>query len=228
MKSVAMLPLVLVAVAGIGCGGAARPPVAAPSQPAAGGAVPAAHYAALFAPDTRWTYQVVSESSMSDPGDPKADKDGMVKERTTSTITCHVAEVRAWKRGVASRVECDAPLNPNDDPLAGVWVADPRGLFHPDEDLPAAGADLPLADARLVIAAAPRAGKDEKKGTGDEEGFGESTEIAQKDGAWCVTYASWGGDESYETLCFAASGIVKGGSGWAGGSVHDTTFELVR
>jgi len=126
-----------------------------------------------------------------------------------------------------SRVECDGAVIPNNEPIAGDWVADARGLFHVDE-LPADGADPDLADSRLVIAAEPKVGKEEKKGTGDEEGFGEATEVAQKDGAWCVTYASWGGDESYDTLCFGADGVVKGAGGWSGGSTHDTTFELVR
>jgi hypothetical protein len=205
----------------VGCGAPAR----APEAPKAA-AVPAPHYAALFQAGKAWTYHVVSTNQMYEPGDPKADKDGMVKEQVESTVRCEVAETRAWAKGVMSRIACDKPLVDKEDPFLGGLVADARGLWLVDE-LPAAGAEPDLADARLVIAAAPTAGKTERKGTGDEEGFGESTEIVEKDGAWCVTYASWGGDESYDTLCFAAAGVVKGGGGWSGGSTHETTFELV-
>jgi hypothetical protein len=217
-----------VVIALAGCGSPARKPVepGAPSNSDAA-AVPAAHYAGLFVDGAEWTYKVTSTSSMNDPADPKADKDGMVKERSSSTVHCKVAEVRRWSGGVLSKIECDASLTPSSDPLAGAWIADARGLYR-EEDVPAAGVDPDLKDARLVLAATPRPGKDEHKGSGDEEGFGESTEVVQKDGAWCVTYASWGGDEGYETLCFAAGGVVKGAAGWAGGSVHDTTFERVR
>lgn len=206
-----------------GCGSAAKPApvVVAPKGPA----VPAVHYAKLFEKGAVWTYAVTSTSESYDPDDPKANHDGQVVEKSTAQVKCAVDEVRAWKGGVMSRITCDAPLA-QADPLAGAWVADARGLWRPEE-LPEAGADPDLTDVRMVIAAAPKAGKEEKKGTGDEEGFGESTEIAQKEGAWCVTYASWGGDESYDTLCFAG-GVVRGAAGWSGGSTHDTTFELVR
>lgn len=206
------------------CGSTAKPAPVPPAKAQAG--VPAAHYAALFRKDAAWTYAVTTTSEAYDPEDPKANHDGQVVETSTAQVHCQVAEVRAWAQGVMSRVDCDAPLAPT-DPLAGAWVADARGLWRPDE-LPEAGAAPDLADARLVIAAAPKPGKEEKKGTGDEEGFGESTEIVQKDGAWCVTYASWGGDEAYDTLCFAAAGVVRGAAGWSGGSTHDTRFELVR
>jgi hypothetical protein len=210
------------------CGSSAKPAVAPSSSgsAAAASAVPAALYAGMFERGAAWTYKATTTSSMYEPDDPKADKDGQVKESSDAQVHCKVAEVRTWKAGVMSTVECDQVLVASGDPLAGGWVADARGLFHVDE-LPAAGADPDLADVHMVIAAAPKVGKEEKKGSGDEEGFGESTEIVQKDGAWCATYASWGGDEGYETLCFDGR-VVKGGAGWSGGSTHDTTFELVR
>src|SRR5262249_52641808 len=136
---------------------------------------------------------------------------------------CAVAETRTWPGGVMSRVECDAALGES-DPLSGAWAADERGLWRLD-DLPAPEAAPTLA-GEPVIAAAPREGKHETHGTGDEEGFGEATEVTAAAGGWCVTRSSWGGDESYTTLCFAPRG-VSGGSGWSGGSSHDTTFELV-
>ncbi len=228
MKRLASLVLGVAA-----CGSAAKPPAApatpapAPSPAPVAGGVPAAHYAALFRRGAAWTYKVTRTSEMYDPDDPKADKDGQLKESSTALTHCSVAEVRTWSAGVVSRVECDDPIIPNNEPLASAWAADARGLFRV-EDMPAAGADPDLADARMVIAAAPTAGRDEHKGTGEEEGFGESTEIVQKDGAWCVTYASWGGDDSYDTLCFAAAGVISGAGGWSGGSSHDTTFDLVR
>lgn len=202
--------------------GSARPPVVTPAP-----GVPAAPYAGLFVQGAVWRYQVTTTSEMYEPSDPKADASGQVKESSSSTVRCSVAEARTSKAGVMSRIECDAPLVPKNDPLAGAWVADARGLWRVDE-LPAAGAEPDLADARLVLAATPVVGKHEQKGTGDEEGFGESTEVTRDRGAWCVTYASWGGDESYETLCFAgAAGVTHGAAGWSGGSTHATTFDLV-
>jgi len=202
------------------CGASAKP-VAAPAK----GAVPAAHYAALFEAGKSWRYHVKAKIQMYEPDDPKADASGQVIEDSEHDATCAVAEARAWKGGVMSRVECDQAISDSNDPLTGAWVADARGLWRVDE-LPEKG-DPDLADARMVIASAPTAGKHEQKGTGDEEGFGESTEIVAEGSGWCVTYTSWGGDESYDTLCFAG-GVVRGAAGWAGGSSHETTFELIR
>jgi hypothetical protein len=78
-----------------------------------------------------------------------------------------------------------------------------------------------------VKAAPPTQGQHQSNRTGDEECLGEATEVTASAGGWCVTHSSWGGDESYTTLCFAPRGVVSGGSGWSGGSSHDTAFELV-
>ena len=211
-------PTSLLVLATAACGGARPTPAPAP-------AVPAAHYARLFADGAAWTYQVTTSTETNEPDDPRADQDGNVRASTTARVRCRVALARRWSAGVMSRIECDQPIMSNRDPLAGAWVADARGLYKID-DLPAAG-DPDLVDARVVIAAAPVAGESRHDGQGDEAGFGESTKIEQKGAAWCVTYASWGGDESYDTLCFAGD-VVRGAGGWSGGSSHDTTFELVR
>ncbi len=186
-------------------------------------AVPAAHYAALFAQGASWHYAVTTTGEIYMPDDPGADHDGMVRDTSTGDARCRVAEVRTWPGGVMSRVECEPSLG-QDDPLAGAWAADADGLYKLD-DLPAGGAAPELTDEGLVIAASPAPGK---RGDDASATLGRSIAVSPRPGGWCVTRAAWAGDESYSTLCFAKAGVTSGASGWSGGSSHDTMFEQIR
>jgi hypothetical protein len=214
------MKLAIVVVAAAACGAKAPKPIA--SAKASEPVVPAAHYAALFAQGASWRYAVTTTGEMYDPDEPKADHDGMVRDKSTADARCRVAEVRTWTDGVMSRVECDG--FGDRDPITGAWAADADGLYKL-EDLPAAGAAPELTEEALVIAAAPVEGR---RGDADGTEFGQSTEVSPQPGGWCVTHSAWGGDESYTTLCFAKAGVTSGASGWSGGSTHDTTFDLLR
>jgi hypothetical protein len=218
MKQLAIASLVTVAA----CTHAAPGPAIVRSAPMPAVRVPAAHYAALFTRGASWRYHVTTTSEIYDP-DASA-VNATVRSESTSEARCTVAETQTWPGGVMSRIECDKPLGEG-ELLSGAWAADERGLWRID-DLPAPGA-APTLERQPVISAAPVEGKHETHGTGDEEGFGEATEVTASAGGWCTTHSSWGGDESYTTLCFGRGVVFSGGSGWSGGSSHDTAFELV-
>jgi hypothetical protein len=180
--------------------------------------VPAPHYAALFKEGSTWAYDLKATATGGEGPDDKTE--------TTGASTCKVAKVGTVPGGVTSTITCDQPMTDSGAaPVDGTWVANATGLYkfdHLDE-----GAALDLSKARLVIAAAPEAGTKNKE-TGQDPVESESWTITRDGDAWCANYSYAAGDESFEMLCFSATGIVHGSAGWAGGSVHETTFTLKK
>lgn len=179
--------------------------------------VPAPHYAALFKDGATWTYATTSTAQGG--GDP----DDTDKHETKDTVTCKVASTGKIDGGVSSTITCDKPLiESGGDPLAGRWVATADGLYKFETELTT---PIDFTKGRLVIAAAPTEGHKEKE-SGQDPVESESWQVTRSGDTWCAAYTMAAGDESFETLCFAAAGVVKGSGGWAGGSVHETSFVL--
>lgn len=198
------------------------PDTAAASAVAEEVAAPAPHYAALFVLGAAWSYRVTASSQMPDNPDPAADPDGIVK--TTSEVHCKVTRVASFARGVLSQMECSEPLElAGRDVLSGVWAATERGLWHLDET-PEEGARPLLLQDQMVISSRP---VERAHQTGNEE-MGSRKAIVGQGDTWCISQSAWGGDESWSEICFGPSGVISGESGWAGGSVHETRFELLR
>jgi hypothetical protein len=203
----------------VACGGS--PSVPSGPAPSGGGVPPL--FAGLFVDGRKLTYKVETRTSHWDDADPKADQDGNVTNVTTAQMTCRVRGMQNFSDAVAVKLECDRAddIAPN-----GVFVATPLGIWRLDafplDD--AAIAKLPEAD--MILPAIPAAMENKQE---DPEGEGGSmVAIEEKNGGWCKSQSSWGGDEGGTSLCFAKGKGLAGGSKWfAGGSTTETTFELV-
>lgn len=228
----ALSPLAGLATLWSGCalpgasGPAAAPvptPRAAPAEVAVATAVaPAPHYAALFRAGAKWTYRVKRLVQMQDNPDPAADPSG--KTERSEEVTCLVAELSSFPGGVVSRVECSEALGVQGrEMVSGFWAATGQGLFRVD-GVPEAGARPSLDPAGMTIAAAP-VEREEKTGTDDA---GTRRAVWKNQDSWCVVDSSWGVHEVSAELCFGPAGVTSGEAGWAGGSVHEVTFELLR
>lgn len=153
-----------------------------------------------------------------------------MRERSEKDVTCTVS-ARELGAVRAATLACEG-IDDGDElanDLYAVYIADERGVWRTDaEELPADEAAARAAIGtvpRPLLAAVPKA-EEEKQ---EEEGSGEMRQVSQTaDGAWCVGWGSWGGDEGGGGICFAAGkGITKVSSYWAGGSTRDDWFELV-
>lgn len=188
----------------------------------------APHYAALFEDGRSWTYQVVDSSVYYDPSDPAANENGNVVTTTERTATCRVVETGVLPDGRISRIACEGlQSDMGVDPISGTWATDPRGVWKLKEDVPAGTVPaLPAEDLWMSSAPAP-----DRKETVDPE-FGPdpvgAVEIAQDGDAWCRNEYYMAGDESWISVCVTSEGIVKGSFGWAGGTVNESAFTLVR
>lgn len=226
MRSSCLSCLLLLAA----CAGPGAPAGVSNVGPGVGPAVyaPAPHYAGLFEDGRSWTYQVETSTSFYDPSDSRADADGNVKDVQAGTATCRVIETGVLPNGRISRIECqglDGSMGM--DPITGVWATDPRGLWKVERavepgEIPA------MPDDEMTLSSAPAPSRKE---TFDPE-FGPdpvgAVEVTQEGDAWCRQWLAVMGDEAWTKLCFTGEGIVGGEFGWAGGSVNETTFTLVR
>jgi hypothetical protein len=230
MRVIAAVLAVLVPAPGLFACGGKGPTTTTPGN-TGGGEVGGPPYAALFEPGKSVRYKRVSETSFYDPDDPKADAGGSVRDRSEQAVSCAI-NARDFGEVKVAQLSCDG-LGA-DDPLAGeltaVYVADLRGVWRTDaEALPVSMEDARAAigeQTRPLLAATPTPEEEKKE---EEEGFGEMRKTSRAaDGAWCVDWGSWGGDEGGGGACFAAGkGLTKVSSYWAGGSTKDDWFELV-
>lgn len=189
--------------------------------------VPAAMFRPLF--ETReWVFRVETTIESSALDDPRA-KDGVVSETKTDSATCRVIRVVRWARSIGSRIECSGSLASarveGTVPVArkfleGDWVATARGLWH--LEAPAVdGPEPAVAPGDMVIAAEPAASK-KVTSNGEAE---ESTVVWRHGKTWCVAHALSLGDQSSDTLCFAAStGLLAGSREFAGGTYYEVRF----
>lgn len=212
------------------CGG--KSATTTPPTGNTGGDVTGPPYAALFEPGKSLRYKRVHETSYYEPDDPKADSGGSVRDRSELVVTCAV-NARDFGEVKVAQLSCEGIAD--DDSLApeltALYVADLRGVWRADD----AAMPTSMEDARAAIssqtkpllAATPKV--EEERTEDKEEGFGEMRKVAQAaDGAWCVEWGSWGGDEGGGGICFAAGkGITKVSSYFAGGSTQDDWFELL-
>lgn len=117
--------------------------MAAPTLPA--------HYAALFEPGRRWTYQV---ERIDEVPHERGNKTVWRSERAPKrTVTCEVTEVQRDDRVSWARIACDDALDVSGMTTpAGTWMADDRGLHRladraPMFEIPAALARTPMIAA---------------------------------------------------------------------------------
>jgi hypothetical protein len=204
------------------CGRAPSKPTTVKNDTEIGGGVPPL-FAAMFVDGKRFSYKVETKTSFWDDTDPKADQDGNVADVQTGTMTCTVRGMQNFTSAVALKLECDST-----DDLAptGVYVATPDGLWRLDA-FPVDDAAIAKLDAKAMLLPAFPVAKEAKDEEVDE-GAGSIVAIIEKDGGWCHTESSWGGDEAGTSICFATGkGLVGGSLWWAGGWTKDTTYTLV-
>lgn len=136
-----------------------------------------------------------------------------VRDRSERVVTCAV-NARDFGEVKVAQLSCEGVAD--DDSLAAeltaLYVADLRGVWRTD------GAAMPtsIEDARAAISSQTKpllasTPKTEEERTEDkEEGFGEMRKVSQAaDGAWCVEWGSWGGDEGGGSICFAAGTLER-------------------
>lgn len=207
------------------CGGGSPRPAAPAAVGNGAAAAPPPYYAALFEAGRTWTYDVESTSELYDPEAPEADPDGVLRDKTTSTATCRVAETRDLPGGKLSRIECEGFEGMSGaDPITGVWAHDARGVWKLGEDLAAVDA-ADLDPKAMLLAAAPEESHRDISDEIGEEGAG-AIDVTREGDAWCHSESFAMGDEAWRTVCIGPAGITRGNFGWAGGSTHDTTFTL--
>jgi len=83
-----------------------------------------------------------------------------------------------------------------------------------------------LSRKAIILPRQPHAWSDNKEY--DDGRGGEFKEVKHTADGWCVETASWGGDESGETLCFARGRLQNGRSYFAGGSIHEVKYQLLE
>ncbi|MEZ4446518.1 MAG: hypothetical protein R3B72_45990 [Polyangiaceae bacterium] len=147
----------------------------------------------------------------------------MVNDERIHESFCVVVEVRPIGRsGLVSEVDC--PEVEDDgvpQPVAGYWVATPRGLHHL-VNLPTSVEALPAGSWRFDLPVRAHHRREE-----DAEGMGESLDIALEGDAWCHRAMSWGGDEGWSSVCIGNEGFVSASWGWAGGSTHESDLVVL-
>jgi hypothetical protein len=184
----------------------------------------------IFESGRTWKFEVTHADSYWDDQDPEADANGQVKSESTWTSTCKVDAVAEIDGGKASHVTCDGweESQGGHQPISGLWFADPSGLYYLGEtEMPEPGSELSREEMTLFLAAAPKA--DQTIGHDNEDDPTQETTFltirAEGDG-WCRESSFAWGDESWDFLCIGPDGFVSGEYGWAGGSVHETSFQL--
>jgi hypothetical protein len=211
-----LLPALLAAALGAaGCGGASAqggPTGILPFEPVA-------HYAALFEPERTWRY-VVTPARPVPIGDADAgaasdaDDDAAPVPRE---VTCRVVEASGWLAaggGRISRIECDGALADGlgEEPLAGLWAADRRGLFRVDA-WPAPDTWPVLPDGAEVIASLPVDGVRELPGDAGGPPAGAVAIRADGEGRWCRDDTTLSDRETWQTSCFGPGGVTGGAAG---------------
>jgi hypothetical protein len=175
-----------------------------------------AHYAALFEAGRSWTYQV--ETTHTIPDEPP--------DVETALVRCKVAGTGAFDGGTWSQIDCDGDFG-QQQPVAGVWVADARGLYRLDA---APGTAAELDPEYLRMPATPEATSediiDDPFGDGPQPIGSRSVSPAGE--GWCFALTTEVGDAAWDEQCFGPEGITNGTVGWSGGSDHETRYELVR
>jgi len=192
----------------------------APKPPVAGEIQPAPLFRPLFEPLRMWTYQVTAVGSDDDGNDDPA------TAPRPAEMVCQTTKVKAFAGGLVARIKCkgaeDLLAVAGGNPVAGVWMYDPHGLWHVR-----AGAAPSLDDATLVLANDPRPGKVDF----DALTLDDSAVEVRRDGdAWCTTHHQHHADgELQYTLCFSATdGITWGGFGARAATHEERRFVLAR
>jgi hypothetical protein len=184
-------------------------------------------YAAMFVGGQRFKFRIESSVSRTN------ERGRAVTEKARPSYrSCVVEEVTPLPNANQSHLVCDdtsllvpaVSANPG-----GIYLATALGLWKLDEPPSSLAA---LDPKSMLIASAPSPFREERSGkaAGLEEGEGESREVVhRKDGSWCATYASWGGDGSSSRYCFAdGRGLIDGAYTWDGGSSMEAKFTLVK
>lgn len=201
------------------CGGKSAAPSTQPVEQEAPDAAPA--YAGLFRDGASWKLSVTVVHSEYD-SETEGEAPAAIEP---DQVTCEVAQYAEVDGTKLVEIVCgDAwPVDIGGDPLTGAWAMSAEGVWRIPE-WPGDGA-LELDPELMLIAAAPEAGTTGTPADEENEGEGiEQTTIAQKGDAWCHSYMSAMGDESWVEMCVGPDGPTEGNWGWAGGSVHEAKF----
>ncbi len=156
-------------------------------------------YLALFERGHAWTLPIEITSGRK--------PDAFVVDHTDrGQVRCAIADVRRVGDANVAKLACGEPYR--DLSIAGTWVAEPAGLYHPA--IPIDGPDdlSTLGDDDLLLNAAP-AERAHSHALG--AGAQQSTEAFAFGDAWCVRETtSAGADRRAYTLCFGTAGITGG------------------
>lgn len=222
MRTLVSLPLLLL-LATAGCHGSRKA-----TGPRRAGDVPT--YDGLFTTGTSWRLAVTTTSSHWDDQDPAADEHGNVDSSSKHEMTCRVRATRRFPGGRAAEIECDEGGRAA-DPIAGVWIQTADGLWR-GELLPEEGVTPALDVGRRFLAARPepvdKREEEPESPDGPSGGSGSTLTITADGDGWCVSESSWGGDESWQSLCLDDDGPSSGGGGWAGGSSSEYEFTRIE
>lgn len=187
-------------------------------------------YGGIFESGKSWTFAVTHADSYWDDQDPAADANGNVKSESTWTSTCRVDAVAEIDGGKASHVSCEGweDSQGGQQTISGLWFMDGSGLYYYGEaEMPEAGSTISRQEGTFFLPAAPEAKQDVGHDNDDDPTQETSFLTIRAEGeGWCRESSFAWGDESWDFLCVDPDGFVSGEYGWAGGSVHETKFEL--
>ena len=173
--------------------GSSSPPVVANA------AVKGPPYLALFERGRAWTLPIEVTSGRK--------PDAFVVDHTDrGQVRCAVADVRRVGDANVAKLACGEPYK--DLSIAGTWVAEPAGLYHPAIPIDEPDDLSTLTDDDLLLNAAPA---ERAHSHALEAGAQQSVEAFAFDHAWCVRETtSAGADRRAYTLCFDAGGLTGG------------------
>jgi hypothetical protein len=155
-------------------------------------------YLALFERGRSWTLPIEVASG--------THPDAFVLAKTErGSVSCAVADVRRIGDANVARLAC---AKPHDDlSIAGSWVAEPAGLYHPAIPIDQPDDLATLGDDDLLLQATPA----ERAHNHADEGTQQSIEAFPFARAWCVRETTIAGEDrrSY-ALCFDSGGVTGG------------------
>lgn len=148
---------------------------------------------------------------------------GPEQTSTKGTVACTISDVRAVADGKAMTLACSSALDLPDSP-AGTYVGTSQGLWRVTD-----GDVTKLDPARRLLPAQPVAARIEHKDPDPDMEAGDAIIVEAHGKDWCVTLASFGGDEGGWTMCVREGAGLVGGHGYfAGGSSRDLYFGDVK
>ena len=122
-------------------------------------------------------------------------------QTANGTLTCRTDRVRRVGDATVARLACDKPYD--DLLIAGTWVMEPAGLYHPSIPIDEPDDLATLGQDDLLVNASP-----------EEHSHTHGPvliEAVQLDHGWCVRESVTAGvDRRDYALCFDATGMIGG------------------